>query len=258
MTNQQLREHLAKNSVTVAYENIDQVSQEEFAKIRMMGLGASDSATILELYPPAFNKSEHDLFIEKATGSFDPSIGIKGSVRKGRLLEPYILQQASILLEMEILKPSDMYQLEGSGLITNFDGVAENLVPVEAKVCTTYGVKNYDWSLFYRRENYLDNGTMEPLTGMELDPVSDELSYSDKAAYFGIPAYYYAQLQQQMLFTGSSFGYLAVLNEKDFLVYIFKVWRDNKLIEELKNKAKILWLKVLARREIIQQNKELK
>lgn len=255
MQYQRMNNYLKQNNVSVAYKDIDKVSQKDFAKIRMMGLGASDSATILDLYPSSFGKSEHDLFIEKSTGTYDTSIGIKGSVRKGRLLEPYILQQAALLLGTEIIKPKDMYSLNGSGLTTNFDGVTEDFIPVEAKVCTMYGLKNYDWGLCYLKESYLENGTMEPSIGVDIGPCNESSDYKDRATYFGIPAYYYSQIQQQMLFLNAPYGYLAVLNDKDFLVYIFKVYRDDNLLRDLQIKGKFIWVKVIARREIIQKNK---
>ena len=54
-----------------------------------------------------------------------------------------------------------------------------------------------------------------------------------KAALYGIPPYYYTQLQQQIFGLNAPYGFLTVLFERDWLIRSWFVWRDQKVINQL-------------------------
>ena len=101
-----------------------------------------------------------------------------------------------------------MYMHKDYPFITiNFDGVTgtpKQYIPAEIKVVTMYGEKHYDFSKAMYHEQI---NRFLPLP----EDVSDRnWSIENKAAYYGIPPYYYTQLQQQqMLGLNAPFGYLS-------------------------------------------------
>lgn len=237
---QKLIEQLKANNWSIAFENIDQVSEEQYAQIRMQGAGASDSSKLLNVNPFP-NGTFDDLVKEKVLGIVDESIGKKASVRMGKEIEPLILEKAEkcpYLKAIKVYKPCNMYKDDNPTFLTvNFDGVAELeeeilLLPVEAKAVTKYGRKYYDFnkSTFYTK----DGEWKEPriLIPPKIN-INEPLYYEQLAKEYGIPVYYFTQIQQQMISLGSSYGYLAALDVDNWDMHLFKIYKDEHTQEEI-------------------------
>ena len=227
----------------VAVANIDQYSNDEYIMLRRQGFGASDSSVLLGVNP---YKTIPELIKEKASNVItaeERAVGEKAAVRKGRDLEPLIIHKFQTAFKQNCIKPKDMYKITGTNCLNvNFDGVTGEpgrYVPAEIKVVTMYGEKHYNpLKAIYDEVN----GFM---------PLPENISDSNntletKAAHYGIPPYYYTQLQQQMLGLNADYGYLSVLFDRDWRMRTFFVYRDNKMIEELIQKSDYYWQQVLA------------
>lgn len=100
--------------------------------------------------------------------------------------------------------------------------------PVEIKVATIRGQSHYNpvkavysEQRLYRSQNPWAEAPV-PLTDSELRLWSVE----EKARYFGIPIYYYPQIQQEMMACDANGGFLAVLFEVDWQMHIFYIQKD--------------------------------
>lgn len=203
----------------IAIPNILELSEEEYALARRNGFGASDASVYLNLQSQW--KTIQDLVVEKCTPYItdeERAIGEKEVVRKGRDLEPLILQKAEKELGIPIEKPTAMYRHKEYDFMTiNYDGVAttpDGLIPVECKFVSVYGNK------YYNRD--------EPE---------------------GIPEYYRAQLHQQMIGLNAPYGYLAALFDKGWVFHLFKIRRDEKLINQIIVEGYKTWELVKARKK---------
>ena len=190
------------------------LTPEEFTNSRRQGIGASDTSVILGLQ--AKWKKPEDVILEKLQTQISEAeleISKKAAVRMGRELEPLVLQKAADWLERDLIKPLDTYRLkEYPWLTVNYDGILEyddQLVPVEAKCVTKFGEKYYDF---------------------------DSID--------GIPDYYYAQLQHQMLGLGSNVGYLAVLRIDKWDLAMFRIRRDDTMIRRILSETYSVWQRI--------------
>lgn len=229
----------------IVVQNIDQFVNEDYALLRKNGLGTSDSSALLGVNPFT---SREELIAEKVRNYIteeEKGIGDLTNVRKGRDLEPLIIQKHEKYMGSTIIKPIDMYRHKEFPYLTiNFDGVTgtpEQYIPDEIKVVTMYGEKYYD-----RTKAFFNEKT--GFTQILEDPSQHNWSIETKAAYYGIPPYYYTQLQQQILGLNAPFGYLSVLFDKSWDLYSFYVWRDDKVISALITEGYKVWQKILERR----------
>lgn len=224
------------DKLLVVEENVPALSNEEYALLRRNYLGASDASVYLGLQSKWKNKQ--DLIDEKCTNEItdeELAVGNKDVVRKGRDLEPLILQKAEAVLGTSVIKPSAMYAFkEYPYLSVNFDGVSminSEHIPVEAKSVSLYGDKYYDRTKAIYRES------VEVETVNLVIPKTSELNFiadvEAAAAEVGIPAYYYAQVQQQILALDAPYGYLAALHDKGWELCIYKVPRDEMVISQI-------------------------
>lgn len=256
-----LRDYLPnKLGYEVVHKDVPNMTEEEFAESRCNGFGASDSAVLLKV---AFSSKKIDmktieqLMQEKIDNYWDPTISEKGSVRKGKELEPFIIKKLETALNANILKPRDTYFDYKTGLATNFDGVMFELIsedsdefnpiPTEVKYVTTYGRHNYNYAnAFSEDDEELEEllYTHEPNTLTKDKGSTTEAYIKSAAMYYGIPSYYYTQLQQQIDFTGATHGYLVAMDELDWKLFIFKIPRDQFVIDELKKVARLQYLKL--------------
>jgi predicted phage-related endonuclease len=223
----------------VKVKNINEVPEEEYAMLRKESFGGSDASILcgVNLY-----KTMDQLITEKNSKFIteeEKEVGNKPIVRKGRDLEPIILDKASKELGIEITKPTSMYEfLEAPILTLNYDGVCEKgdiLIPVEAKLVSKWGEK------YYNKEKTLEeNADID----MKIEGDTLEAHIKRKALRIGIPAYYYTQVQQELMGLSAPYGYLAVLFDEswDFKLYLVKAdeYVQNKIYDIAdKNKDKI-------------------
>lgn len=227
---------LSELDIEVDIANIDQYPNEQYALLRKNGLGTSDSSIVLGVNPYT---SKNDLIAEKCRNYLteeELEVGTKSTVRKGRELEPLIIHKHSQVMGRRIIKPTDMYRHKSYPFIKfNFDGVIDKLynedgtyqyIPDEIKVVTIYGMKHYQPK----------KATFSEFTGWQLIPPhyeKEDVGIEQKAAMYGIPPYYYTQLQQQIFGLNAPYGFLTVMFEKDWQIHSWFVWRDQKVINQL-------------------------
>ena len=242
---------LSELDMVIDVANIDQYPNEDYALLRKNGLGTSDSSIVLGVNP---YKTRSDLIAEKCRNYLteeEMAVGDKGPVRMGRDLEPLIIYKHSQIMERHVIKPIDMYRHKDYPYIKfNFDGVVDKLynedgtyqyIPDEIKVVSIYGQKHYQFDKAFYRES----------KGFSILPPhyeEDNLSIEGKAAEYGIPPYYYTQLQQQIFGLNAPYGFLTVLNQKNWEICSWFVWRDQRMINQLIIETSKTWAIIEAKR----------
>lgn len=219
-----------QGALVVKIEHIDQVSEEEYAMLRKESFGGSDSSILcgVNLY-----KTLNQLIKEKNCKYItdeEKEVGNKAIVRKGKDLEPIILDKAAQELGIEINKPTAMFEFKEEPILTlNYDGVAEEnqvLIPIEAKLVSKYGEKYYNKDKTLEENKEVD---------MRIEGDSLEAHIKRKALRIGIPAYYYTQVQQEIMGLNAPYGYLAVLFDDSWTFKLYLVKADtyvqNKIID---------------------------
>lgn len=175
-------------------------------------------------------------------------VGNKASVRKGADIEPIILNKFEDWSNKVIVKPEAMYRItEHPELTVNFDGLyydelTDKLIPVEAKLVTQWGQKYWSTINEARAFDAVCNHPLYP--GRNIQDHILELS-----KMYGVPEYYYTQVQHQLVATGAGYGWLVALFDKDWELHVFKIYKDKWVQEELIKSAKATW-------EIITELKE--
>lgn len=229
-TEEELREMITRQGVLdVAIEDIQSLSEEEYALARKDYFGASDSSILcgVNLY-----KDMNALIKEKNAKYLtaeEKEVGKKPIVCKGRDLEPLILDKAQKELGMIVYKPSDMFKFKDvDGLSLNYDGIMplkDNvLIPVEAKLVSEYGEKYY---------NKLISTTDAKLVPMMVEGEDLATHIKRKATRFGIPPYYYTQVQQEMAGVNAEYGYLAAMFDKSWTFKLYYIPRDEYVINNI-------------------------
>jgi predicted phage-related endonuclease len=218
----------------IAVENVQSMDKEKYALVRKNYFGASDSSILcgVNLY-----KTMEELIAEKNCKYLteeEKAIGEKPIVKKGYELEPLILDKASIELERTghiglLFKPEHMYKFkEVDGLSVNYDGVylEENkrLIPVEAKLVSKYGEKYYNKDV-----------TIKDAKSVDMRIEDDDLAkhIKRKALKFGIPAYYYTQVQQEIAGLNAPHGYLAAMFDESWTFKLYYIQRDDYVINKI-------------------------
>lgn len=237
--------------IQIAVKNASTLSSEEFAKIRRNGFGGSDSSILLGVNP---YKTLPELIAQKASKELseeEKAVGELSAVRKGNDLEPLIIKKSSEVLKCKILKPDDMYRFKEFPYLTmNFDGVAcltknsefykyakhHGYIPNEIKVATIKGQHSYNPGLALYSELRLYNG-LDPWQPILL-PLNEEQirtwPIEKKASYYGIPKYYYTQIQQEMMALDAEAGFLSALFEVDWHIHIWFIYKDIVVWNSLK------------------------
>ncbi len=254
----ELDDFLSKHTdIQITAANIDEYTEEDFARIRHTGFGASDSSKILGVNPFP-NGTIDDLLYEKINQITDDTIGAKATVRMGKDLEQFIIDRFEremkkyTLAPITVLKPKHMYGRLYNGLNTNFDGVIKEFgkfIPMEVKTISTWGRKHYrfDNALeIYPTEStdilkdFLD---MVPIPTEELKETIAETIIT-RSKNCGIPPYYYTQLQQQIDFLKAPYGYLLVLDVNDWTIKVYKISYDEEVCKVLNSRAHQLYFKL--------------
>lgn len=235
--------------IQVDIENIDSVletSNEEFAILRRNGLGGSDSSSVLGVNPYT---SRQTLIEQKARDYLteeEKAVGDKPAVKKGRDLEPLIISKTEKAFGNSIFKPKDMYRFTDTPWLTmNFDGVAQHkksglYYPVEIKVVTYYGQKHYN----FNKAIYDESVGMLPLPKNYTE--SEINTIETKAMQYGIPPYYYTQIQQEMMALNAPFGLLSVLRDSDWKLFTFYIHRDPVVQSKIITEGFKVWSEVVS------------
>lgn len=256
-----LTQHLEKTGFPILIYNVDMLSQEEFAESRSRTFGASDAPVLLGVAYSSKKvpmKTIPELLFEKTNKVWDEEIGKKAAVRKGRELEPMLLDKVGTTLDALVLKPKHTYwNLEG--LATNFDGVVFEStddftnthtdykpVPMEIKVCSFFGRGNYNWDKgVHELDEDLVNKLRNRVVRLSTNSKNVQEHINLVSKHIGIPSYYYVQVQQQIHFLSATHGYLAVMDDINWDMYYFLVPKDQFTINNLLTVSKELYTKML-------------
>ena len=227
---------LCENAYELAMHN-----KEAFIMLRRNSIGASDSSIILGVNP--FTDTAK-LIEQKCTPGIteeEMAVGEKENVRKGADLEPLILQKFEEWSGMQTYKPNAMYQLNDFPHLTvNFDGILclENTyIPVEAKFVSPYATKYWNKS---KAINMPHEGFPVRCAGRDI-----MTHVIESAEMYGIPPYYYTQIQQQLLALNAPFGYLAALFDKGWELKVFKIFADVPTEQALVDISQRVWQEIL-------------
>ena len=203
----------------ILVENIDQLSHEDYAKARIGTFGASDSSVILDVNP---YKTREKLIQEKVKAEvieLDKPI-----VRKGYDLEDYILSRFIKETGRDTIKPPHMYRHRDLPFLTvNFDGICVEggmAIPVEIKLVSRFGEKYW-------------NKNAQQLSEVKRQSKAFVTHIKKMSELCGIPAYYYTQVQQQLLLSDAPYAYLYACFDESWTFQCYKILRDEYTIADL-------------------------
>lgn len=239
--------------IQVDVPNIDQLPNEQYALLRKNGLGCSDSSILTGVNP---YKRLKDLIEEKSRNYLTEEelvVGDKVAVRKGRELEPFVIQKHSQYTGHKIIKPTDMYRHKEFPFLTvNFDGVMECYsretgeliyIPDEIKIVTKTGARHYNRGKAYFRERV----GYQAINSDELIGITNaNATILDKAGRVGLPPYYYTQLQMEMYHLNAPFGFLTALFENEWELCTWIVMKDTHTQNAVIIAAHKAWEKIAA------------
>lgn len=232
--------------IKIDVADMQSISNDEYIIYRRKGLGTSDSSIVLGVNP---YKTREQLITEKLSTTIseeERAIGKKSSVMKGKDLEPLIIKKWSIAADKTIIKPTAQYvHKEFPFLKFNFDGVSydydlKQYIPDEIKYVTYKGERHYNPA----KEIFNEDDGFFPLPP---NYSNTNNSIQTKAALYGMPPYYYTQLQQQIMGLDAPYGYLSVMFESTWRVHTFFAWRDEAVIRQLILQGSEVWNEILRR-----------
>ena len=238
--------------------NIADVSNDEYIMLRRNGFGTSDSSVVLGVNP---YQTVRDLIKSKQLDHVtdeERKVGEKTAVRKGRDLEPLVIEKWVHIFGKDCIKPPHQYRsTEHEFLTFNFDGVIKDFeekgqyIPNEIKIVTATGQKHYNaYKAWFSEFTGFRPRTKQPDSSVMIDVLHDtparvagkrKTDIENKARYYGIPPYYFTQLQQQIYGLKAPFGFLTVLFETTWELHTFLVWRDEATINSLIIEGAKLW-----------------
>lgn len=244
--------NLDKLDLTLVDENAAEKSRndkEAFCIMRRAGIGGSEAAVVLGV--SKFSDLDKMIKEKLSTEVTDEErkVGELPSVRKGADLEPIILSKFADWAEVEVEKPEAMYRMNICPCLTvNFDGIYvdkhDDIIPVEAKLVTQWGQKY--WKTAHCATCF-DGCVQHPLyAGKDIKDHIIEIS-----KMYGIPEYYYTQVQHQLLATGASYGWLVALFDKDWELHCYKIYKDQYVQDELIASANAVWEIIEERRNAL-------
>lgn len=243
--NDAFRTWMKSNGFVIKVEDITNVTQEEFAKLRTDTFGASDSSKLLGVNPFPRGSAE-ELIMDKVNNYVDNSISEKPIVRMGSDLEDFCIERFRKATGYRVLKPSDMWFRETNGLTVNFDGVIQTgsseipYLVAEFKLVSVWGRTYYNFRKSVNIDKGKDiNAIKRPLLGLEDIPgdFTIENYIKAQAEHCGIPPYYYTQVQQEIMFAGGPYGFLIAMDVQEWTLRGFKIPRDNLTIKTLEQEA---------------------
>jgi len=209
-------------------ENINGLTEDEYILARKDSFGASDVASLFGI---GFQTLEQVIALKqkKFVTEEEREIGRKPNVRKGKDLEPLILQKTIDRVGVGLVKPDAMFEIM-PGLTVNFDAFDSYGIPHECKYVTTFGKK--DWDI----QNYPSARHGAVVDEFYRNDIVEHIKFW--AAMSGIPAYYYTQIQTQIMGAEVEIGYICALFEHDWELRIYTVYRDPYFQVELSKLVK--------------------
>jgi hypothetical protein len=214
--------------------------KEAFIKLRRNGLGASDSSvyTGVNLFTTV-----EELMAQKLSATVtaeELEIGNKEAVRKGSDLEPLILSKFEQWSGFDTYKPEAMYRfVKHPQLTINYDGIIELNsihIPVEAKYVSPYANKYWNRSKCLRAPY---EGQAKSYAGAS---IADHVK--GMAELYGIPPYYFTQMQQELMGLKAPFGYLVALFDKGWELGVYKIFADPYTQQEIIHESSALWNRI--------------
>lgn len=169
------------------------------------------------------------------TMNFD-GVGVFLKPKKNEVIDPAEYQEN--IPEIDDNMYEDRRDIKYPAPDFSFLGNHHGYAPVEIKVATIRGQHHYNpmkavysEDRLYRDQNPWIEAPV-PLTEQQLRTMTVE----QKAQYFGVPIYYYPQVQQEMMACDANGGFLSVLFESEWIVHLFYIQKDpivwNQIIME--------------------------
>ena len=246
---------LKNTPLEISIRDVEKLDAKGFTLARRGGFGGSDSGSLLGVNP---YMSLSELIAQKASSTLSEeelATSNQIAVIKGNDLEPLIIDKFQSIFNMQTVKPTDMYAFkEWPYLKMDFDGVTgtpEQYIPVEIKVVTKRGERHYNPDCCL----YIEG------VGYQQAPQHFELannSIETKATEFGIPPYYYTQLQQEMMALNAPFGFLCTLWESEWTVHVWVIYKDETVWNALKIEGFKAWQQVELLKEKSNKAEEVK
>lgn len=214
-------------------------NNEEYAMNRKRGFGASDSSILLGV-----NKwtKLNDLIEQKNLDYISDEeleVGQKPQVRMGADLEPIILAKAAEFFQTDIAKPNAQYRFKEYPFLTiNYDGAMYDPQPtgeytppvcvaVEAKCVSSFARKYWGWDKSCKDlDDWLNRQHGYYYSSDNIKDIVEQ-----EAEMYGIPPYYYTQVQQQMIGTNMPYCALVALDVKNWEIHVFKIF-ENDIIQQ--------------------------
>ena len=257
---------ILNDRLIVVHPDAANCTEEEFSLLRRQGLGASDASIYLGLQTKW--RDTEDLIRNKLSKELtEDELDMKKKLapKLGHATEDLNLQLFSEFMSLTATKDVKMYKLKDYPYLTiNFDGIcteADKQIPVEAKLVGIFADKYWNFTDWIGRKiedaqghilsaahNY--NGHWDaPPTYLTTSTV---LAHCEQAAeIYGIPAYYYAQIQQQMLGLDAPYGYFTVIRLKKMEHHVFKVWADDWLQKKIVLQGYRVWERISKRQSLM-------
>lgn len=226
--------------ILIDVKNIDSYTGEEFALFRRNGFGGSDSSILVGVNPFSTVKELITQKLAKKLSAEEKAVGQLAAVRKGTDLEPLVIEKVIKALNLPTIKPPHMYKFKDYPYLKmNFDGVSipnghelvklpplvGKYIPTEIKIATAKGQRHYN--PFIAMYSEMTQGIDDPIfRNLPKDISKERWTIEAKAKYYGIPQYYYTQVQQEIMALNAPYGLLAVLFEETWRLSIFFIWRD--------------------------------
>lgn len=261
---------ILNDRLIVVHSNAAGCTDEEFALLRRQGLGASDASVYLGLQTKW--RDTEDLVRNKLSKELteeELDMRKKLAPKMGHATEDLNLQMFSEFMGLTATKDIKMYKLKEYPYLTiNFDGICEEdgkQIPVEAKLVGVFADKYWNFSDWIGRKitdaqshilsaahDYNGYWDAPPAYKGTYFTTSTVLAHCEQAAeIYGIPAYYYAQIQQQMLGLDAPYGYFTVLRLKKMEHHVFKIWADEWLQKKIVLQGYRVWERISKRQSLM-------
>lgn len=257
---------ILNDRLIVVHPDAANCTEEEFSLLRRQGLGASDASIYLGLQTKW--RDTEDLIRNKLSkGLTEDELDMQKKLapKMGHATEDLNLQLFSEFMGLTATKDVKMYKLKDYPYLTiNFDGICtedDKQIPVEAKLVGVFADKYWNFTDWIGRK-------IEDAQGHILSAAHNYNGYWDKAPtalttstvlahceqateIYGLPAYYYAQIQQQMLGLDAPYGYFTVLRLKKMEHHVFKVWADEWLQKKIVLQGYRVWERISKRQSLM-------